>query len=110
MTLNPISIPLVEDVFPNDVRQLLWEHQAPEQMGRDLLRGVVHRVDVLGAIEGERLLSVRVAPFAVLDVPAKYRLRIHVAAEDAVGDEITLVVEWNGSWERLRCAKSVRQC
>jgi hypothetical protein len=91
----------VEDVFPNDVRQLLWEHQPPEQMGRDLLPGVVHRVDVLGAISGDRVLSVRVVPFSRINVPGKYRLRIQAAAEDAVGDEITLVVKWDGSWESL---------
>jgi hypothetical protein len=92
----------VEDVFPNDVRQLRWTHQPPEQLGRDLLPGVIHQVDLLAAVQGEDRFHIQVDPPYVQQRPGKYRFRMQVSAEDAHPQVLTIPIRWDGAWNTLR--------
>lgn len=89
----------IEDVFPNDVRQLQWTHNPPGQEGRDLLPGVVHQFDLVGALnDGKPCLCVQVTPPYIFHAPGKYCFTAQVSAEDADSQIIQIRVQWGEDW------------
>jgi hypothetical protein len=89
-----------QDVFPNDVRPLVWTH-SPNEITRDLLPGVVHQLDLIGIEEGQRCLPVQCIPPFSLDIQATYVFTVQVSAEDAEPEHITVKIRWGGGWNSL---------
>jgi pyrimidine deaminase RibD-like protein len=92
-----------EDLFPNDVRQMVWTHDPPgSPSARDLLPGVDNWVDVVAAIDGQKALLVCVRPSWALGTPGDYLFTVQVSAEDADCEVIKVEVHWDGTWQSLR--------
>ena len=68
---------------------------------RDLLPGVVHWVDIVGAIDGQSALLVQVRPSWCLHTPGDYIFSVQVSAEDADAAVINVQVQWDGTWRSL---------
>jgi hypothetical protein len=91
-----------EDMFPNDVRPLVWTHDPTgKPSARDLLPGVVHWVDIVGTIDGQNALAVQVQPAWSLNTPGDYMFTVQVSAEDADPAVIKIRVHWDGTWQSL---------
>ncbi|MEW4570938.1 hypothetical protein AB1L88_23975 [Tautonia sp. JC769] len=91
------------NLLPHDVRPLDWMHDKPESfLSRDLLPGVAHWVNIIGAIEQQDYLKVCVYPSFALQIPGVYVLTIQVSAEDANPSVVKIRIYWDGNWESLR--------
>jgi hypothetical protein len=90
------------DVLENDVRPLRWMHDHDEKpQGRDLLPGVVSRVDIAVTFGGKDRIALCVFPDWTIS-SGVHVLRIQVAAEGARPVEMTLRVMWDGKdWSTL---------
>jgi hypothetical protein len=91
-----------EDIY-SDIRDLRWMHDRSDtHSGRDILPGMTHCVDVVGAAPKLEGLTVRtIIPWSLLTDPGDYLFTIQVSAEEADAKVIKVQVHWDGKWESL---------
>jgi len=90
------------DMFPNDVRPLIWTHDPSGcASARDLLPGVAHWVDAAATVDNSKVLSVRVQPAWSLNDAGDYVFTVQVSAEDTDPAVIKVRVHWDGTWQSL---------